>query len=387
MHVISISLKDFRNLEDITLTFDAGVNIFTGPNGSGKTNLLEAIATLCLGRSQRQNASDQALINSASDSYRLTGEISTEQRVCTLAVAFQAGRGKKITLDEQPAKVSALFREFAVVSLLPEDSAIIFGPPAVRRNFLDLHLSQASASYLDDLSHYHRTLTQRNSHLKQFGIDDHGTPFDEQLIDYGSRITHTRALFLDIIAKSGGSIYQILAPDSILHCEYFSSALLSSIDRRNHSSGYVGAEISGTTTNFVKMDIDHIKNSYIDRLDRRRSQEAMRETTLVGPHRDDFDMTIDNLPARTHSSQGEWRCAAIALKLAAFGYLKEKYGSAPLLLLDEVFAELDEDRQRALVGAFGDYKQLFLTTALSPPQSLADKAAIFHVSHGRVCRQ
>jgi len=387
MHVSFIALTNFRNLHDPELTFDSGVNILTGLNGSGKTNILEAIATLCLGRSQRQNANDLALIKSNSGSYRITGVITSGEHERKLAVAFQPGRGKKIILNEQPAKVSSLFREFAVVSLAPEDSAIIYGPPGERRAYLDLHLSQASVSYLDDLSHYHRTLTQRNSHLKQFGTGDEGTPFDEQLIDYGSRVTLARASFLKIVSQTAECIYQTLAPNSTLCCEYFPAALVSLNEKRSRSAGTSRSDTRDEHTDVAEMDIAKISDAFTKRLEKRRLQETMRETTLVGPHRDEFDIIIDNFPARTHSSQGEWRCAAISLKLAAFAYLKDKCQSAPVLLLDEVFAELDEDRQSALVGALGEYEQLFLTTALRPPEALAENAVVFHVSGGRVVRQ
>ncbi|MFQ5606460.1 MAG: DNA replication/repair protein RecF [Candidatus Zixiibacteriota bacterium] len=381
MKVSSITLQNFRNFPDLSLTFSPGVNILSGPNGSGKTNLLEALETLCLGRSQRLNATDSTLITQASDFFRLEGKLSSDKQEFSVSVAFQAtspARGKRVFLNEQPTKLSELFRIASLVVLSPEDSAIVSGAPSLRRKFLDLHLSQSSIRYLDDLTHYQRTLNQRNSHLRQFGIGSEGTPFDDQLIEYGSSITRTRSEFLQDISNDLNSIYRTLDPGVRCLCRYLPSALLSTSERAQET----GPEQSGTVSQ--RLELESIQESFRRRLQARQSQEARREVSLVGPHRDDFELWIGDLPARTHGSQGEWRSLVIALKLAVFTFLRHRRGESPLLLLDEVFAELDDGRQRALIDSFGELGQLFLTTALEPPAAMASGALILQVEGGRV---
>lgn len=375
MFIREITLEGFRNLKPARIKFSEKVNILTGANGSGKTNLLEALATLCLGRSQRMNSTDTALIPEGSDHYRVSGVMERGDKQYELSVAHQTGRGKKITLNQQPVRASELFREFSLVSLAPEDSEIVSASPGARRKFLDLHLAQSSIAHLDDLTQYQRTLQQRNSYLKQFGISGDGTPFDEQLIHFGSRITHYRAEFINFAAEAARKYYAAISDGAEFGCIYRPSTLISSSDR-----------VTEQTTEILKT-VSAISDTFTERLRSRQVAEAARMTTLVGPHRDDVELFIRGFPARTHGSQGEWRSAAIALKLAVFDFIRErkdKKNSAPLLLLDEIFAELDADRQRALVQSFSGFGQLFLTTALTPPPELAEGAAVFSVRAGEI---
>lgn len=375
MYIKRVSLSNFRNFSEQELIFDAPIVVFTGLNGSGKTNLLEAASTLCLGRSERLNSTDTTLIKSGSDFYRLQGEIESDSQESIATVSFQTGRGKKVTLDNQPVKISELFRRFSVVSLFSEDSGIISGTPSLRRRFLDFHLSQVSADYLEEATIYQRVLAQRNSHLKEYGLDNNGTPFDELLIIHGSRITYQRQEFLSFIGDCGEMWYKTISSNESFSCKYHPSAVVSS------SQQLASGE--------QELSCQDIAERFQKRLSSRQAAEATRATTLVGPHRDDFSLEISNLPARTHASQGQWRSAAIAIKLAAFDYLRKKRwknNSAPVLMLDEVFAELDAARQQALLHSLSNYGQLFVTTALHPPESLTAQAAIYKVDRGTVKR-
>ena len=378
MFIRTLSLENFRNLQKQTLTLHPRINIFTGVNGSGKTNLLESIATLALGRSQRLNSSDSALIQAGSTFFRLEGVIESQQRSYELTVACEnspGSRGKKITLDSQPVRASELFRTFALVILSPEDSDIISGGPSARRRFLDFHLSQASATYLDNLSRYQRILAQRNSHLRQYQLGSGGTPFDDELIAVGARITAFRLEFLRYAQSRAGQYYHKISSGADLSCHYLPSIILSSTDKKLSVS---------ERDEFLELNSSEsrMQESFKRRLESRREIERRRETTVVGPHRDDFEVAIRKYPARTHGSQGEWRSAAVALKLAVYNFLRERKEEPPILLLDEIFAELDITRQDALIGSFSELGQLIVTTALKPPESIADSARIFSVAAG-----
>ncbi|MBN4056792.1 DNA replication and repair protein RecF [bacterium AH-315-J21] len=379
MFVKKISLDNFRNIQRQSLSLNPRINIFTGANGSGKTNLLESIATLCLGRSQRMNSSDSALIQSGQSYFRLNGVVERQERSYELSVACESSsttRGKKITIDGQPARASELFRTFALVNLSPEDSEIVSGSPSVKRKFLDFHLAQASVTYLANLSRYQRIIAQRNSHLRQYQIGPDGTPFDDELVSVGAKITSFRYEFLIYAQSRAVEYYAKISSGAAFNCHYLPSIILSSTDKKLSAL---------ERDRLIELNFDSglFEEKFRERLESRRELERRRETTLVGPHRDDVEITIRNLPARSHGSQGEWRSAAVALKLAVYDFLRERKEETPILLLDEIFAELDIGRQDALIESFSELGQLIVTTALKAPESIADSARIFSVANGQ----
>lgn len=358
MQLKSLSVVGFRNLASIQIEFCDGVNIISGDNGSGKTNLLEAVHTLCLGRSQR-GAGDQVLLGQGSDVYRLQGELSNENEICEVTAAYQRGGRKRLTIDGLSAKLSELYERFCVVSAGPEDNAVVAGSPAVRRSFLDIHLSQLSTSYLSDLSDYQRALAQKNAALK---TKRDSSPFDTIMVAVGSRIMHARARFIIDVNQLAGEFYHKLSSSENLKIEYQPSVLFDQLQ----------SETEAIASN---MEI---------RLEQMHRRETILQTALVGPHRDNIQFDLGDLPARSHGSQGEWRSIAIALKLAIFHILKERRDQTPILLLDEVFAELDAKRCSALIDAFGDLGQLFLTTAVAVPEPLRQHSLSFKIVAGKV---
>ncbi len=360
MQINSLSTVGFRNLRSVRLKFSEGVNILSGKNGSGKTNILEAIHTLCLGRSQR-GAGDQVMVCRDADLYRLEGELVTDREQLTVTAAYQRGGRKKLTIDGLTSRLAELYERFSVVSAGPEDNAVVAGSPSVRRTFLDIHLSQLSATYLSHLGDYQRALAQKNAALK---AERDGEPFEEIMISSGSRIISERAGFVHDLSVRGGAFYQKLSSREQLSIEYRPS---------------VPVEGDGS-------DIESIARNMQKKLEEQHHRERILQTSLVGPHRDEVYLGLDDLPARSHGSQGQWRSIAIALKLAVFHLLKQRRGTPPLLLLDEVFAELDESRSDALIDAFGELGQLFLTTAVQPPVSLIEKSCHFEVADGEVTR-
>jgi DNA replication and repair protein RecF len=354
----SLSITGFRNLTGLTLNPAESVNVFYGSNGSGKTNLLEAIFTLCLGRSQR-GAADVVMVGHSCDVYRLEGQLEIPNRSYGVAVAYQRGGRKKTTIDQAPAKLRDLYDHFSAVSLGPEDSEILAGSPSARRNFLDIYLSQLSGKYLSDLSDYHRAVAQKNAALKQ-QMD--ATAFDSVLITHGARIMHGRAEFIGVLQDAAVEYYNKISGGERFTILYKPSV---SIDDEHQT-------------------IEDIETAFHVRLEDMFERERILQTAIVGPHRDDIMFEIGGYPARTHGSQGQLRTAAVALKLAVYNLLKEKRKMSPLLLLDEIFAELDDDRSGNLIDAFDDFSQLFLTTATAPPPKLAEVARNFRIADGGI---
>jgi len=358
MPIETITTTNFRNLESCTVRFGPRANVLYGGNGSGKTNLLEAIFTLCLGRSQR-GAADPVLVKAQTDFYRLEGEVTTPACTHKLAVAYQAGGRKRITIDTVPARASELYEYSCLVAAGPEDSEILSGPPAARRLFLDLYLAQLSSRYLADLSDYQRVVMQRNAALRS---DMSPEPFDPLLVEYGVKIMLERAAFLNNLSVQTTQAYSWITGGEPLRITY---------------EPKVPFDLGVTQA-------DTIAAAFRSELARQSGREHAAQVSLVGPHRDEVAFEICGFPARTHGSQGQWRAAAVALKLGVYELLKEKRGEQPVLLLDEIFAELDSERSNRLVESFLDADQLFLTTAVEPPDALFESARRFRIVAGKV---
>ena len=358
MNLESISISNFRNIASLAIELHRGVNILYGNNGSGKTNLLEAIFVLCLGRSHRA-ASETVMVNNDSDFYRLEGQVHTDDRITNLAVAFQRGGRKKVTIDKVPVRLAELYGNFAVVAAGPEDSDILSGSPSARRNFIDIYLSQHSAKYLNALTGYQKAHNQKNAALKRH-MDP--APFNELLVQVGTAIMKDRIDYLNTIKKLASDYYSNISGGEMFELQYKPSVSLPE-----------GAN-----------SLEEITQAYHNALEEYADKERIMETSLVGTHRDDILFTINSLPARTHGSQGEWRTAAIALKLAVYHLLKDKRGIHPILLLDEIFAELDHKRAEGLIAAFSDFAQLFLTTAVDPPEFLKENSRSYRIADGSI---
>lgn len=357
MQLTRLKVSNFRNFTDAEIQPSPGVNIFYGQNGSGKTNLLEAAFILCLGRSQRGN-SDQVLVKSGEESYRIEGELISEDRSHEVSVACLYRGRKQIKIDGINSRLAELYEYFSAVAVGPEDSTILSGAPSVRRLFMDLYISQYSQVYLEQLVKYNRVIAQKNAALKeQLEFE----PYNSLLVQIGSELMIVRNRFLSSLQKTAAQYYQQISGESELSIQYQPSAL-----------------------NGSNFDEKMVESGFQKRLDEISEKERIVKLSLVGPHRDEVQIDISGMPARTHGSQGEWRSAAISMKLAVYKLLKEKRKFAPLLLLDEVFAELDNHRTKSLINAFSDFEQLFLTTATEPPPELTKVARRFVINDGKV---
>ena len=357
MYLTHLKAVNFRNFSQVEVAPCSGVNIFYGLNGSGKTNLLEAIFLLCLGRSQRGN-NDAVLLKENEESYRMAGAIQSAENSHEIAIAYLKGGRKQITIDGVKSRLPELYERFSAVAVGPEDSEILSGPPSVRRLFMDLYISQYSPKYLKQLTRYNRIVAQKNAALKdQHEFDS----YNALMVETGSEIMRARNHFLKVLQNLSGEYYERFSSGSHLKIEYQPSAL--------RAGGF---------------DEKIVEREFEIRLDEVKEKEKIIRTALIGPHRDDIQLSINDLPARTHGSQGEWRSSAIALKLAVYNLIKEKRKFAPILLLDEVFAELDNQRSEQLINLFSDFEQLFLTTATEPPEQLRTNAKNFKINNGEI---
>lgn len=358
MYIKLLKITNFRNFNELETYLAPGVNIFFGQNGSGKTNILEALFVLCLGRSHR-GASETVMINTNSDFYRVEGHVFAQEREHEVAIACGQGGRKRVSLDKVSIRLSELYETLCAVSAGPEDSTIISGSPSARRNFVDIYLSQFSNRYLRDLTDYQKVLAQKNAALKN---DMDTSPFDELLVSYGAAVMLARGEFLNSVQHLATRYYTDISHGAVFKMEYSPSVTIEP----------------------DALDMDDIKTAFTNRLRQKMDRERAMRVALVGPHRDDITFVINGMPARTHGSQGEWRTAAVSLKLAVYHLLKEKRKTEPILLLDEIFAELDEERAEALIESFGSFGQVFLTTAVKPPETLRQSSRSYRVEAGTI---
>jgi DNA replication and repair protein RecF len=370
MFLRRLQLQYFRNYNDVELNIDRQVNIFIGNNAQGKTNLLEAIYILATTRSHR-TYQEKELIQWNSLETHIKGEIIKKHGKSTLDLNIsQKGKKAKINGLEQK-KISAYIGFLNVVLFAPEDLDMVKGPPNIRRRFLDMEIGQVYPSYLYDLVQFHKVLIQRNNYLKQMTEskknDEMLVVWNEQLVQYGVRVIKKRLDFLKKIQVWVNIIHQHLTNQK----EKININYVSSLGIRENDDDSV------------------IMKQYMVKLSQVKDFEVKRGITLVGPHRDDILLKINEKEVKQYGSQGQQRTVALSLKLAEIELIHEEIGEYPLLLLDDVLSELDEHRQTQLIHTFQEKVQTFITTTNlnSVQQSELVKAQIFDVVQGKVNRR
>lgn len=342
MHLEKLSLTNFKNYEDGRYAFGRQVNVIVGPNGSGKTNLLDAVYFLSLTKSAFQSQDALSILHDA-DYFIIDGLFETSAAHHTqITISLQRGQRKVLMADKKPyERVSEHIGRFPVVMIAPNDTDLVREHSEDRRHFFDGVLSQLDADYLRDYLMYQQVLKQRNSLLKLFAernqVDnDLLDTYDEPLLAIGQRIHDRRQRFVTEFLPSFRAHYAYLS------------------DEREAVNIVYESEVS--TPNFV------------DEFRHFRRRDTVLQRTTMGVHKDDYNFLIgdrETVPLKKFGSQGQQKTFVIALKLAQFDQLEAAKGIKPILLLDDIFDKLDDRRigkliQRMDEGAFG---QLFVTDA------------------------
>jgi len=359
-----LKLLNFRNYAQLELRFSETTNFFYGDNAQGKSNLLEAIHCLSLTRSFRAGV-DQELLRFNTDASEVVGEYLNERGSEHLVtILYRREQGKQISLDRKRLNSHAsLLGKFPVVLFSPESHRITAGAPAERRRFIDVLLSQGSPVYLADLQEYNRILRQRNALLAEFANTTDRTlaAWDESLALYGCKIIQARYEFVhDNAAFLQQAYEQISASSHSLQLAY-------------RSQFEAQAQIKEITP-----------QRFLERLGEYRVKEKQRGQTLVGPQRDDLDLSIAAVDLRRYGSRGEHKSAIMALKMMETEYLKQKLNIAPIILLDDLISELDEARARQCVQYFFGRGQLFISAVSLIASSALQEAATFQICNGTV---
>jgi DNA replication and repair protein RecF len=369
-----LSLTNFRNFSRLDVEVPSGPVLVVGENAQGKTSLLEAVYFMATFVSF-QASSERQLINfiAAREPLavaRLVGEFSRaganhriEVRVIQEpnGIASLPRLRKEVLVDGVKRKLSEAVGIFNSVLFLPQMMAVIEGAPEERRRYLNLALAQVLPSYPETLSDYTKTLTQRNALLKQ--LSEHGGDpgqmvyWDEQLAQAGAQLIHARIRAIQELEILAGRLHRELTRgDEVLRLCY-----LPSYDPFPNPPGQLMLPFDAPLDR-SRLPAEEIRLGLLKKLELVRAEEIARGVTLYGPHRDEIRFLSNGIDLGIYGSRGQVRTAILALKLAEVSWMKEKTGQWPVLLLDEVLAELDVQRRSDLLTRLVDAKQVLLTT-------------------------
>jgi DNA replication and repair protein RecF len=356
-------LTDFRCYEHVELALDAGCTVVTGSNGQGKTSLLEAVAWLSTGRSLR-GVPDRVLVRTGADEAIVRAEVAHEDREVLLEAAIRTqGRNRILANKQTVTRRRDLAEHLRVTVFAPDDLALVKGAPSGRRDFVDDLLVASTPRLAGVISDYERVVKQRNALLRA-GIrnaEDRTTRdvLDARLVASGAALIDARLELIERLAPAVRDAYASLAGDA---------------------PGFDTAYEAEWSAHPLARDA--VDAAMLDALARLARREEDRGVTLVGPHRDDWTFVLDGMDARHHASQGEQRTLALGLRLAGHRVVADTIGTEPLLLLDDVFSELDAHRAAALVAHL-PATQTLVTTAGALPEGIAASAWL-RIENGRV---
>ena len=387
MFVDHLQLVDFRSYAGVDVPLGPGVTTFVGANGQGKTNLVEAVEFLSTLGSHRV-ASEAPLVRAGAEQALLRARVQAgldDQRSLQLEIQITPGKANKARLNRSPLpRARELIGLLRTVVFSPEDLAIVKGDPSERRRFIDTLVISRWPRLAGVKSDYDRVLKQRNTLLKSLAGRSAGgrrtdvvaeaattlDVWDSHLAQAGAALVRARLRTLSELQPLVGKAYAEIAPtNNIVGAEYVTSI------------NYAGSLDNEDGTGPPELDV--LQQALLDKLADRRSDELQRGISLAGPHRDDIGFSIGELPARGYASHGESWSLALALRLGSFALLRSD-GIEPVLVLDDVFAELDATRRDRLAGQITDAEQVLITAAVveDVPGQLAGRR--YRVASGEV---
>lgn len=341
MIINSVNIKNFRNIADLSFTADSGVNVIYGENAQGKTNILEAI-WLFTGCKSFRGAKDNELIKFDEEFAKINLDFSDNLREKKSQIII-SDKKKNASLNGVSLRSTAeLIGSFYAVIFSPVHLSLIKDGPSARRRFLDTALCQLKPSYAEHLAGFKRALIQRNALLKDIHLNsqlyDMLDTWDDQLARYSAAVIKERLNYISLLSDYSKIIYSGISENK----EIFSVS-------------YSKNEI--INENFSVKDI---YLNELEKIKKARKEDIIAKTTTIGPHRDDLEILINNVSARSFGSQGQQRSCALALKLGESEIIKKITGETPVALLDDVMSELDEKRQDYVLNHIND-RQVFLT--------------------------
>ncbi|MDR1066800.1 MAG: DNA replication/repair protein RecF [Clostridiales bacterium] len=323
MFVHKIELNDFRNFERLEIFLQKGVNVFYGENAQGKTNMLESVYLCATGRSQRAR-NIKELVRFGGDYANVTVFIKSgyDDGVDKINVNLNADGAKRVLINGvQINKMSELFGKLLAVMFSPEDLKLIKSGPAERRRFMDMELCQLSVSYCHDLQRYYRVLKQRNNLLRSVKYNPSAAEtlflWDRQIVEIGIEIIKKRRAFISDLSDAAAETHSRIT--------------------------------NGTEKLKISYKPNVTEDDFEEKLKRNKDRDIFLAATASGVHKDDLSFEINGFNAKVYGSQGQQRTACLCAKLAEISVIKNQKKRSPVLLLDDVFSELDETRRRFLI--------------------------------------
>ena len=405
MRLSHLSLADFRSYAGLELALEAGVGVFVGPNGQGKTNVIEAIGYLANQASHRV-AQDAPLVRAGAERAVVRGAVRHEERTALIELEINPGRSNRARLNRSPVnRPRDVLGYLRTVLFAPEDLALVKGDPAERRRFIDELLVARAPRYAGVRADYERALKQRNALLRSASMVRRGARggqapdlstldvWDAHLAKTGAQLLAARLGLLRALTPLVDKAYGTIAGHPGATLEYRPSCPLDPEAREESSPGTQPTDEDAGLADAAaagRPDASELEAALAAALTRSRPDEVDRGITLVGPHRDDVLLAIDYgsgpLPAKGYASHGESWSFALAVKLASYELLRSD-GIEPVLLLDDVFAELDSSRRAHLVSVAASAEQVLITAAVDADVPSELRGVRYDVTKGAVSRR
>jgi len=363
MMIKNLRLQNFRNYEDELVQFMPGTNMLVGDNGQGKTNIIEGIYYILTGKSYRVQR-EQELLRWNQSEFHLYGDFLLSHHLVSLESHYR-DKKKIVKVNKVPCqRLSDFVGTINVIFFSPDDLIIIKGGPSERRRFLDLHIAQMRPGHVSLLNAYNKVIQQKSALLKSYVEKSLKYSqlqlWNQQIIELGEKIIHNRADLTERLQVAAEQIYGNLSSHKeVLRVVYFALG---------------------------KKDIAEAISEFPRLLNDKLEQEMERQMVLIGPHRDDLQIFLNDKPARLFASQGQQRSLVLSLKLAELELIRQEKGEYPILLLDDVLSELDKFRRDYLIK-FIDSSSIQTLITMTSAETHFESGALYHVEQGHIRRK
>lgn len=366
MRIEHLKLTNFRNYSSLELDFDDNVNIIIGDNGKGKTNILESIYVLSLTKTNRYGIEDN-LIKFNEEIAKIEGIIRRDGLIKKQEVHLTKKKKQIFINNKEMRRIRDYISNFCVISFTPEDLEIVKGSPNIRRNMINIDISQLHNNYISYLNEFNQIIKIRNEYLKKMNLDGNSDiryldVVNSSMIDKALKIYEYRYDFFVKINQILPKIFKKLTNLDNLRIKY------------------------ETSIDLEDFDLERIRKNYESKINKNFKVELMQGVTLIGPHRDDFSFDLDGIDMKNFASQGQQRLAVIALKIAEIYLYKEETGEYPVLLLDDIFSEIDTKKRNKIINfLLKDIQTIITTTDINDiEEDLVKNATVFKVNNNKI---
>lgn len=369
MKIKTLKLTNFRNYSNLEIELNPNINIFIGQNGEGKTNILESIYILALSKTNRPGL-EQDLIKFQEEITKIEGIIYNEDLINKKQVTISKYQKQLFVNNKEIKKSREYIKDFSVISFTPNDLEIVKGSPNIRRNVMNIDISQLHNNYIAYLNEYNKVIKMRNEYLKRLNLNG-----------------NTDIKYLDIIneelIKKAIKIYEyrfdfIKQINELLPIIFYKITGLKHLELVFDNS--IGIDL---------FDEDKIRKKFISKFKKSMNIELMQGMTLTGPHRDDFSFKLNGIDMKNFSSQGQQRMAVISLKISEISLFKKILGYNPVLLLDDIFSEIDIKKRNKIIKFLNnDIQTIITTTDINEiDEKLIENAQIYNVKNNKVTKK